>query len=351
MAGGIGSRFWPMSTPDHPKQFLDVLGIGKSLIRMTYERLLHVAPADQIYVLTNVDYKDLVLDHIPEMKAEQVLTEPVRKNTAPGVAYVAAKINQINPNATLIISAADHLIMKEQRFSEIIQIAVNDAQNDKLVTLGIKPSRPDTGYGYIEFDASQKGNAGGVTPVLQFREKPNLATAEEFVAKGNFYWNSGIFVWKTSTVLTALEQHSNDLFQLFTKNLTAYNSSSEQAFINEAFHACEDIAVDYAIMEKANNIDVVLADFDWSDLGTWGSLNDHLSKDAKNNAVIGKNIHLFDSQNCIVNVSDDKLVVLDGLENYIVIESNNRFLVLRKENEQALKNILKEVEKKSGEFF
>ncbi len=351
MAGGVGSRFWPMSTPEHPKQFLDVLGIGKSLLRMTYERLLSVSPQDQIYVLTNVDYKDLVLEHLPELTASQVLTEPVRKNTAPGVAYVAAKIKQINPNATLIISAADHLILKEQRFAEIINIAVEDAQNDKLVTLGIKPSRPDTGYGYIEFDSEQIGNAGGVTPVLQFREKPNLSTAEEFVSKGNFYWNSGIFVWKASTVLTALEEHSNELYSLFTKNLANYNSPFEQDFINEAFHLCEDIAVDYAIMEKASNIDVVLADFDWSDLGTWGSLNDHLNKDEDNNAVIGKNIHLFDTENCIINISDDKLVVLDGLKDYIVIESNNRILVLRKSNEQALKIMLKEVEKKSGDFF
>lgn len=352
MAGGIGSRFWPMSTPSHPKQFLDVLGIGKSLIRMTYDRLLSIAPAENIFVVTNTRYTELVAQQIPEMDRSRILTEPKRKNTAPCIAYAAAKIQSLDPNATLIISPADHLIMKEQRFTEIIETAIQQANSDeRLVTLGIQPSRPDTGYGYIEFTSDQSLKAGSVTPVIQFREKPDLKTAEDFIAKGNFYWNSGIFVWKASTVLQALKDFTPELYELFTAESAKYNTNEEQSFVNHCFEVCEDISIDYAIMEKAKNADVVLADFDWSDLGTWGSLSTHLEKDEHNNSVIAKHAHLFESKNCIVNISDDKLVVLDGLENYIVIESGNMFMVLRRENEQELKNYLKSVEKKSPDFF
>jgi mannose-1-phosphate guanylyltransferase len=352
MAGGIGSRFWPMSTPSHPKQFLDVLGIGKSLIRMTYDRLLSIAPAENIFVVTNARYTDLVAGQIPEMNRSQILTEPKRKNTAPCIAYAAAKIQAMNPNATLVITPSDHLILKEQRFTEIIETAIQQANSDeRLVTLGIQPSRPDTGYGYIEFANDQKLAAGSITPVIQFREKPNLRTAEDFLAKGNFYWNSGIFVWKASTVLHALKSFTPNLHNLFTAETDKYNTAEEQAFVDHCFESCEDISIDYAIMEKAQNADVVLADFDWSDLGTWGSLSGHLDKDENANAVIGKHAHLFESKNCIVNISDDKLVVLDGLDNYIVIESGNMFMVLRRENEQELKNYLKSVEKNSPDFF
>lgn len=352
MAGGIGSRFWPMSTPAHPKQFLDVLGTGKSLIRMTYERLLSIAPPENIFVVTNARYTELVSDQIPEMDRTRILTEPKRKNTAPCIAYAAAKIQAIDPNATLIITPSDHLILKEQRFSEIIEIAIKQANSEeRLVTLGIQPSRPDTGYGYIEFSAEQNLLAGAVTPVIQFREKPDLKTAENFLSQGNFYWNSGIFVWKASTVLNALKSFTPELHRLFTERADQYNTASEQIYVDHCFEVCEDISIDYAIMEKAQNADVVLADFDWSDLGTWGSLSTHLEKDTNGNSIIGEHAHLFGSKNCIVNISKDKLVVLDGLENYIVIESGNMFMVLRRENEQELKNYLKSVEKNSPEFF
>lgn len=352
MAGGVGSRFWPMSTPEHPKQFLDVLGMGKSLIRMTYERMLHISSSDQIFVLTNASYKDLVLEQIPELSPEQVLTEPKRKNTAPCIAYAAAKIKAIDPSATMIITPADHLIVKEDRFTQIVQTAIEQAGKDeRLVTIGIQPSRPDTGYGYIEFSKEANVQAGDVTPIIQFREKPNLSTAKEFLEQGNFCWNSGIFVWKSSTVLDALKSFTPALHELFTANSSAYNTASEQEYVNSCFEECEDISIDFAIMEHAKNADVVLADFDWSDLGTWGSLSTHLQKDESGNSVIGKHAHLFHSKNCIVNVSDDKLVLLDGLENYIVIESENMFMVLRNENEQELKNFLKKLEKDSPEFF
>jgi mannose-1-phosphate guanylyltransferase len=352
MAGGIGSRFWPMSTPEKPKQFLDVLGTGRSLIQMTYDRLLAISPASQIYILTNESYSEIVQQQLPDLKSDQILTEPLRKNTAPCIAYAAAKINALNPDATLVISPADHLITRERRFHEIIETAIKTANNgDRLVTLGIQPTRPDTGYGYIEFDPNSGVQAGEVTPVLNFREKPDLKTAEEFLSKGNFYWNSGIFVWRTKTVLMALKQFQPALYGLFCEDQQQYNSPSEQQFVNDCFQACEDISIDFAIMEHAKNTDVVLADFDWSDLGTWGSLNTHLSKDENGNSAIGKHVHLFHSHNCIVNVSDDKLVLLDGLKDYIVIESENMFMVLKKENEQEIKNYLKDVEKKSPEFF
>ncbi len=352
MAGGVGSRFWPMSTPQKPKQFLDVLGIGKSLIQMTYDRLLLIAPKENIYILTNTYYAELVKEQLPDLTYDQILTEPKRKNTAPCIAYAAAKIMALNPNATMVISPADHLIVKEFRFTEIVKTAIEQANNsERIVTLGIQPTRPDTGYGYIEFSADNKIKAGEVTEIIQFREKPNLATAETFVASGNFYWNSGIFVWKAKTILDALQSFQPTLHALFAKDLSQYNTPSEQTKVDNCFEECEDISIDFAVMEHAKNVDVVLADFDWSDLGTWGSLNTHLKKDSNNNAVIGEHTHLFNSSNCIVNVPDNKLVLLDGLKDYIVVESESMLMVLKSENEQELKNYLKQVEAKSPDFF
>lgn len=352
MAGGVGSRFWPMSTPQKPKQFLDVLGIGKSLIQMTYERLLHIAPKENIYVLTNANYAELVKEQLPELSYGQILTEPKRKNTAPCIAYAAAKIMALNPEATLVISPADHLIIKETRFNEIVTTAIDRAnQDERLVTLGIQPSRPDTGYGYIEFSAEKKVSAGEVTEVKQFREKPDLKTAESFLQSGNFYWNSGIFVWKAASILNSLKAYQPALHTLFAGDLHFYNTDKEQERVNACFEACEDISIDFAVMEHAKNVDVVLADFDWSDLGTWGSLNTHLEKDTNNNAVIGKHAHLFNSTNCMVNIPENKMVLLDGLNDYIVVESENMLMILKSENEQELKNYLKILEAKSPEFF
>lgn len=351
MAGGVGSRFWPMSTPTKPKQFLDVLGMGKSLLRMTFERMLHLAPASNIYIMTNALYADLVAEQLPELSRGQILTEPKRKNTAPCIAYAASKIAAINPDANLIISPADHLIIQEGRFKEIITKAIETAENDRLVTLGIQPTRPDTGYGYIEFSTSSAVKAGEATPVIQFREKPDLETAQTFLSSGNFYWNSGIFVWKARTVLSALAAFQPTLHDLFNPVNAPYNSENEQEFINDCFEQCEDISIDYAIMEHAKNIDVVLADFDWSDLGTWGSLKAHLPQDDQGNSILGGNVHLFNSNQCQVNVPSNKLVVVDGLTNYIIVESDNMLMILNGENEQELKNYLKQVELKSPAFF
>ena len=343
MAGGIGSRFWPLSTPENPKQFLDVLGIGKTLIQMTFERLLSVSPVENIFILTNTDYKDLVLEQLPLLKPEQVLTEPERKNTAPCIAYAAAKIHSLNENANLIVAPADHLIMQTDKFASTIFSAIESANAGRIATIGISPTRPDTGYGYIEFEASSELKANDCVEVQQFREKPDLETAKQFVAAGNFYWNSGIFIWKSSTILSALKEFQPSLFGLFAEELSAYNTPKEQDFVNHAFATCEDISVDFAIMEHAKNIDVVLASFDWSDLGTWGSLDTHLSKDSENNSIVGNSTHLFNSKNCIINIPNGNEAIIDGLDGYIVVQSDNRLMILKKENEQELKQFLKKL--------
>lgn len=340
MAGGIGSRFWPMSIPERPKQFLDVLGTGKTLIQMTYERLIKVAPVENIYIVTNEQYKNLVLEQLPDLDAGQVLTEPQRKNTAPCIAYAASKIHALNEDANLIISPADHLIVQEDNFVATINSALQSAENGRIATIGIKPTRPDTGYGYIEFEKQNNISPNDVLPVVQFREKPDLATAKEFVSAGNFYWNSGIFIWKSSTVLRALEEFQQGIYELFAADLSWYNTPNEQENVNHAFNTCEDISIDFAVMEHADNIDVVLASFDWSDLGTWGSLNTHLEKDALGNAVVGDGVYLFNSSDCIVNIPNGNTAVIDGLDGYIIIQSDDRLMIIRKENEQELKNFV-----------
>lgn len=340
MSGGIGSRFWPMSTPETPKQFLDVLGIGKSLIQMTYERLLHVSPVENIYILTNLDYKEMVLEQLPDLTPDQVLCEPKRKNTAPCIAYAAAKIHAINPDANLIVSPADHLIIQQENFAETIRTALSTAEQGRIGTIGIKPVRPDTGYGYIEFDSSKGSGPNSVVAVDQFREKPDLETAQSFVDAGNFYWNSGIFIWKSQTVLDALKAFQPELHELFAGDLSFYNTPQEQEKVNHCFEVCEDISIDFAVMEHAKNIDVILSNFDWSDLGTWGSLDTHLDHDVKGNSILGANTHVFNSEDCIINLEEGTTAVIDSLKGYIVIQSENRLMILKKENEQELKKFV-----------
>jgi mannose-1-phosphate guanylyltransferase len=352
MAGGIGSRFWPMSTTQHPKQFLDVLGIGKSLLRMTFERLLHIAPAENIYIVTNADYLSLVKEQLPELTAGQILTEPERKNTAPCITYAAAKIYSCNPDATLIVAPSDHLILKEDKFTEVVNTAILAAnKEDRLVTLGIKPTRPDTGYGYIEFIEDGDILPGQVKDVKHFTEKPNRELAEIFLRSGNYYWNSGIFIWRAKTILNALEKFKPELYHLFTNQSEKYNTQEEQAYVNASFSACEDISIDFAVMENAKNVDVVLANFDWSDLGTWGSLYAHLEKDYNGNAVIGDHVHMINSENCIVNLPSNKLALIQGLQHYIVVESDNMLMILNQHDEQNLKKYMSPMEESSPEFF
>lgn len=346
MAGGIGSRFWPMSQESYPKQFLDVLGTGKTLIQMTYERLQKLVPDNQIYVVTNERYADLVFEQtgIPH---EQILTEPMRKNTTACIAYASHKIYNLNPEANLIVAPSDHLILKEDRFVDIVNIALSKAESgDHLVTLGIKPSRPDTGYGYIQFEDGRDILMGEVRKVRQFTEKPNRELAEIFLKSGDYYWNSGIFIWKASTIIDSLQKFKPQLNTLFTSKGNDYNTPGEQEFINKAFHECEDISIDFAVLENAKNVHVVLANFGWSDLGTWGSLYTHLNRDVDGNAVIGDQVHLFESENCIINLPKGKTALLQGLDDYIVVEAHGILMVVKKDHEQRIKSYLKEIKKK-----
>lgn len=341
MAGGVGSRFWPMSTEEKPKQFLDILGLGKSLLQLTFDRLSKQIPVEQIYILTNKTYFSLVKEHLPILRDEQIICEPQRKNTAPCILYAALKIQHLDPNSTLVISPSDHLILQEDRFHQQLSIAVDEAQNDKLLTLGIHPTRPDVGYGYIEFDSSIDRTAGKVAKVIQFREKPKLAQAKEFINAGNFYWNAGIFIWKTSTILSAFEKFQTELFKLF-KEITI-GSAYETNQLEKAFKDSQDISIDYAILEKSDRISMVLTDFDWSDLGTWGSLSEKTTSNDMGNSVINVDAHFFNSSNNIVISSLSKKIVIDGLNDFIVVDSGDKLLIIKKENEDQLKTYLKSI--------
>ncbi|MBK9190181.1 MAG: mannose-1-phosphate guanylyltransferase [Crocinitomicaceae bacterium] len=347
MAGGVGSRFWPMSRENHPKQFLDVLGTGKTLIQMTYDRLKRLVPDDQIYVVTNEKYAQLVFDQTG-ISRDKILTEPMRKNTAPAIAYASHKIHAINPEANLIVAPSDHLILKEDAFITTIQTALEKSEEgNNLVTLGIKPTRPDTGYGYIQFESDKDIIVGEVRKVKQFTEKPNRELAEIFLKSGDYFWNSGIFIWKSKAIIEALQKFKPKLNQLFTSRGNDYNTSAEQDFINSAFLSCEDISIDFAVLENAKNVFVVLADLGWSDLGTWGSLYTHLNKDVEGNAIIGNQVYVFESSNNIVNLPDGKVALLQGLDGYIVVESNGILMVVKKDDEQKIKNYVAQIQKKN----
>jgi mannose-1-phosphate guanylyltransferase len=344
MAGGVGSRFWPLSTEDNPKQFLDILGTGRSLLQMTFDRFKQVVSEENIYVLTNVKYQSKVIEQL-NISKEQVLCEPMRKNTAPCIAYATAKIYKKDSNALILVSPSDHLIFNEKQFFSDLTLGIEEARNsNNLVTYGIKPSRPDTGYGYIEFDHHQ--NKSLVSKVKQFREKPDLAAAQEFIQKGNFYWNSGMFVWKAETIVNSFKQNAKELYQIFFKNNEHYNTDSEELFLRKSFSSCEDISIDYAILEKDPNISIVLSSFDWSDLGTWGSLKSVVEKDSEGNFINGDNVHLFNSKNCVIKSHENKTVLVDGLDDFIVIDTEQRLMILSTENEQELKNYLKKIDKK-----
>ncbi len=344
MAGGIGSRFWPMSRATHPKQFLDILGTGETLIQQTFNRHLKICPKENIFIVTNSNYKELVLEQLPQIKPEQVLLEPARRNTAPCIAYAMYKIAALNPNANVIVAPSDHLILKQEEYLSIIQAALNQTGvADCLVTLGIKPTRPDTGYGYIQFDTVSKTSATQVKKVKTFTEKPDHDLAEKFLDSGDFYWNSGIFVWNVISILKAFEKYLPEVNSLFKEGIDFYNTPGEEKFISGIYGVCPNISIDYGVMEKANNAFVVLSDFGWSDLGTWGSLYTHLKKDKNENAVIGKKVMMYDSKNCIVNIPDNKRVVLQGLDGYIVVESDVYLLVCKREDEQKIKQFVNDI--------
>ena len=299
MAGGIGSRFWPMSTSEKPKQFLDILGVGKTLLQQTYERFVSICPKENIFIVTNRQYDDLVIEQL-QVSDEQIISEPVRRNTAPCIAYASYKIAQLNPDANIVVAPSDHLILKEDAFRDIINLAFKKSSSeDCLITLGIKPSRPDTGYGYIQFIEAKDEESKLIKRVKTFTEKPDLKLALGFLSSGDFYWNSGIFIWSLKSILSAMDTLLPEVSDLFKEGKDKYNTSAEGDFIESTYQQCKNISIDYGIMEKADNVFVVLSDFGWSDLGTWGSLYDNLSKNGKDNAVIGKKVFMYDSSNCI----------------------------------------------------
>ncbi len=350
MAGGIGSRFWPMSRTAFPKQFHDILGVGRTLIQMTYDRFLPICPKENILVVTNERYKDLVLEQLPDLKPEQVLCEPFMRNTAPCVAYASFWIAEREPDANIIVAPSDHLILKEKEFERIINISIKQAQESgNLVTLGIKPTRPDTGYGYIQWADEKGAKDENVKRVKTFTEKPDLELAKDFIESGDFYWNSGIFIWSLHAILNAFETHLPEMYKSFADGQGIYGTDAEFAFIEKIYPACDNISIDYGIMEKAKSVNVVLSDFGWSDLGTWGSLHTHLAHDSHKNGVVGKNVLLYNCADNVVNVPKDKLAVLHGLNGYIVVDSGNVLLICRKEEEQKIKNFVNDIKHKIGE--
>lgn len=349
MAGGIGSRFWPASRTSNPKQFLDILGVGKSLIRLTFERFLLLCPAENIYVVTHELYKDLVLEHLPELNESQVICEPSRNNTGPCVAYTAFKLHDLDPAANLVIAPSDHVILKESVFVEKLQQALAySAAHEALLTLGITPTRPDTGYGYIHFD---KTNTDGIHKVLNFREKPDLETAQNYLQTGEYLWNAGIFVWRASTILQAFKALSPDIFQILDATPGVYNTEAEAPFIQTHYPTTPNISIDYAILEKSTAVYTIPTDMGWSDLGTWVSLHEESEKDEAGNVVQTETSLLTNVKNSLVRTPAGKLVVIDGLEDYIVVDEGNMLLIWPKSKEQGIKAVTVEVEKKwPGQF-
>ncbi|MCD4746348.1 MAG: mannose-1-phosphate guanylyltransferase [Bacteroidales bacterium] len=353
MAGGIGARFWPMSRTSHPKQFIDILGTNETLIQQTYNRFLQICPSENIYIVTNTIYKNLIIEQIPGITENQILCEPIRRNTAPCIAYASYKILQINPDANIVVAPSDHIILKENIFTEVILSALEaTSKKDWLLTLGIKPSRPDTGYGYIQFcDTYTYPQDKRIKKVKTFTEKPNLELAETFLQSGDFLWNSGIFIWSLKSIIKAFKNYLPDIDSIFKEGISKYNTPDENSFISSAYTLCKNISIDYGIMEKADNVYVLSSDFGWSDLGTWGSLYDTREKDKNLNTIVGKNVLTYDSKNCIVNMPKEKLVVLQGLNDYIVVEDDNILLICRKSNEQQIRQFVNDVKVEKGDKF
>lgn len=349
MAGGIGTRLWPVSRKHFPKQFHDVLGVGESLLQLSYNRLLDVCPEENIYIISNKDYYSLIKEQLPAMTDDQILLEPQLRNTAPCVAYAVHKIAQKNPEANLIVSPADHLILKQEQFKKIALKALEVAsQTDDLITFGITPTRPDTGYGYIEYDKSEEED--GVYKVAAFKEKPDLATAEGFLKAGNFVWNSGIFVWSIEAIKKSFEKYLPEVNKLFEKGADIYYSEKEESYIKETYESCINISIDYGILEKANNVYVIPADFGWTDLGTWKSIDSQQEKDEHGNSLQGT-VLAYDTQESFIKVPKDHLAVVQGLENYIVIYDGQALMICQKDQEQMVKKFLGDIKDKGYNEF
>jgi mannose-1-phosphate guanylyltransferase len=348
MAGGIGSRFWPISRTSHPKQFIDILGTGKTLIQNTYDRFLKVCPKENIYIATNEIYTGLVKKQLPDIADNQILTEPVMRNTAPCIAYGSFKIESLNPDAAVVVAPSDHLILDEEAFIRSIEKSLEVASEyGCLVTLGIKPSRPDTGYGYIQF--TDNTLVDDFHKVKTFTEKPTLEIAKTFLQSGDFLWNAGIFVWSAKAIVNAFNQYLPEMFEIFAEARPVYNTEDEKPHIHKSYLQCTNISIDYGIMEKADNVYVLPSDFGWSDLGTWASIYELAEKDYVGNAVIpSEKVIMYDSSNCMVNVPGEKLVILQGLHDFIVVEANNTLLICPRDQEQNVKKVVADVKQQFG---
>ncbi|MCB2407240.1 mannose-1-phosphate guanylyltransferase [Hymenobacter lucidus] len=353
MAGGIGSRFWPFSRTHLPKQFHDVMGVGRSMLQLTVDRFKEICPPENVFVVTNRDYTELVHQHLPELPADQILGEPIGRNTAPCIAYASYRIAQRNPKATIIVTPADHAVLREEEFRTIIRKAVEVAENhDVLLTLGIQPSRPDTGYGYIQYideDAKSK-LPKGLKKVKTFTEKPNLELARMFVDSGDFLWNSGLFVWRADVIIHAFHQYLGDIAEVFDEGKAELGTAGEIEFITQAYTRCRNISIDYGVMEKADNVYVLPADFGWSDLGTWDSLHRMGHHDADNNVVDGDAL-LYDTRECVIKTPSERLVVVQGLDGYIIAEYDNVLLICKRTEEQRVKEFVADVRSKKGNGY
>jgi len=349
MSGGVGSRFWPFSKEDKPKQFLDFFGTGRSLLQSTYDRFRKIVPLENIYIVTNDAYAGMTRQQLPELSENQLLLEPLRRNTAPAIAFASYRIHAVDPEANIIVAPSDHLILKEDLFvADMRKGLAFVEENPVLLTLGIRPSRPETGYGYIQVDGN---NCEGIEKVKAFTEKPDLELAKKFLESGEFMWNSGIFLWNVNSILNAFREYLPDVVQKFDEGKTLFNTPREKQFVDETFPFCPNISIDYGILEKADNVYVNISDFGWSDLGTWGALHEVSQRDSDNNAQLNCKTLYIESTDNIVAMSDDKLVVLQGLDDYIVAESDNVLLICKKSEEQRIKHFVTDVKFRYGEEY
>jgi mannose-1-phosphate guanylyltransferase len=352
MAGGIGSRFWPLSKSQRPKQFIDILGIGRTLLQQTYDRFIQIMPPDHIFIVSNLEYKSLIEGQLPDLPVENILLEPLRRNTAPCIDYANFRILQKDPNANIVVAPSDHLIVKEKVFLKNVKSGLDFVRENKaLLTMGIVPSRPETGYGYIQSIKKKiKGyEKSSLRKVKTFTEKPDLEMAKVFLESGDFYWNAGIFFWSLQSIMDAFEAFLPEIHGLFKEGVNDYGTAREAAFIEKTYSSCRNISIDYGVMEKAENVYVLVSDYGWSDLGTWGSLYEQLDKDENQNSVSGEHVFLYDSTGNIINVEKGKLVVLQGLKDYIVVQNQDTILVCRREDEQKIKQFVTEIKSEIGD--
>ena len=353
MAGGVGARFWPLSRNSRPKQFIDILGTGETLIQQTFRRITTICPPENIFVVTHQQYYDQVVEQLPAIVPAHVLCEPMRRNTAPCIAYATHKIYKLNPDASIVVAPSDHIILKEEVFTQTLLCALKAAtKNNWLLTLGITPSRPDTGYGYIQFDETHAYTPEcNVRKVKTFTEKPHHELAVSFLQSGDFLWNSGIFIWSVKSILSAFEMHLPEINSLFKEGSDSYYTENESSYIESAYTVCKSISIDYGVMEKADNVFVLAADIGWSDLGTWGSLYETSAKDANGNAVIGSKPITFDTKNCIINLPSETVAVIQGIEDLIVVEDNGILLICRRSDEQNIRGYVDAVRNAKGEKY